>query len=98
MGATLTEDLFIDLKDNWGTQPDYVFKDNYKLTSLKDLEAFVNTNHHLPDVPSQAQIKEDGVLNLTNQTIGTLNRLDQHPMQLSAARTNDQGNREPISI
>jgi hypothetical protein len=41
--------------------PDYVFGSNYKLTSLYDVESFINTNKHLPGVPSQAEIASDGV-------------------------------------
>lgn len=42
--------------------PDYVFADNYKLLSIADLEAFVLTHKHLPNVPSAEQInKNEGV-------------------------------------
>lgn len=41
--------------------PDYVFGSNYKLTSLYDVESFINTNKHLPGVPSQAEISSNGV-------------------------------------
>jgi len=41
--------------------PDYVFDNSYKLKSLNEVEAFINTNKHLPDVPSALQIKEQGV-------------------------------------
>ncbi len=40
--------------------PDFVFKDGYALRSLEEVEAYVKDNHHLPDVPSEAEIKEKG--------------------------------------
>jgi hypothetical protein len=40
---------------------DYVFNDDYKLMSLSDVEAFIQTNHHLPDVPSEAEVEENGI-------------------------------------
>jgi len=43
---------------NW---PDYVFADDYKLRSLSAVEEFVNTHHHLPNVPSEKEIAEDGI-------------------------------------
>lgn len=47
-----------DAKDiNWY---DHVFKPDYKLRSLTELEQFVKTNNHLPDIPSENDIKENG--------------------------------------
>jgi len=39
---------------------DYVFEKGYKLTSLSDLEKFVTTNKHLPEVPSAKEFEEKG--------------------------------------
>lgn len=39
---------------------DYVFEKNYKLLSISELEAFIKTNKHLPDIPSAEQFKTDG--------------------------------------
>lgn len=41
--------------------PDYVFDANYKLRSLKDTETYIQENHHLPEVPSAAEIAKDGM-------------------------------------
>jgi hypothetical protein len=40
---------------------DYVFADDYKLTSLADVEAQIKTNKHLPGVPSAQEVAEKGV-------------------------------------
>lgn len=40
--------------------PDYVFNSNYKFTPLQDLESYVNTNKHLPGVPTAADIEKNG--------------------------------------
>lgn len=39
---------------------DFVFDDNYKLMPLAELENFINTNNHLPDVPSAEEVMTDG--------------------------------------
>ncbi len=39
---------------------DYVFYDDYKLMSLKEVEKFVKDNHHLPEVPSAEAFKKNG--------------------------------------
>ena len=43
-----------------GSVPDYVFKDNYRLRSLSELESFIKTNSHLPNVPSAKEVEENG--------------------------------------
>lgn len=43
------------------TWPDYVFEKDYKLLPLDELEIFLIQNKHLPSVPSEQQIKEEGI-------------------------------------
>lgn len=50
--------------------PDYVFGDDYNLMSLKELEQYVNTHKHLPNVPSVEEVEEKGDVNL-----GTMNAI-----------------------
>jgi hypothetical protein len=45
-----------------GCWPDYVFKKDYKLTPLNELEQFITQNQHLPNVPSAAEVEENGIL------------------------------------
>ncbi|RFS25094.1 hypothetical protein DVR12_07880 [Chitinophaga silvatica] len=48
---------------------DFVFHPDYKLPSLGDVEAFINKNGHLPDIPTAEEVKENGV------DVGEMNRL-----------------------
>jgi len=41
--------------------PDYVFSKNYNLMPLQELEQFVNENQHLPNIPSAAEVEENGI-------------------------------------
>lgn len=41
--------------------PDYVFRDNYDLISLDDLEEFINAHQHLPEVPSEQDVLAVGI-------------------------------------
>ncbi|APE43427.1 hypothetical protein BOO69_08350 [Sulfitobacter alexandrii] len=41
--------------------PDYVFAADYPLRPLAEVREFIDTNSHLPDVPSEAEIKANGV-------------------------------------
>ncbi|TAJ05087.1 hypothetical protein DMA11_23615 [Marinilabiliaceae bacterium JC017] len=40
---------------------DFVFEEDYNLRTLKEVEQFIRDNKHLPDIPSAAQMEEDGV-------------------------------------
>jgi hypothetical protein len=40
---------------------DYVFAPYYSLTPLSDLAAYIKQNHHLPEIPSAAEVKQKGV-------------------------------------
>ena len=51
---------------NW---PDYVFREEYQLQSLRDIEKYIKANKHLPEIPSAAEIEKDGV------QLGEMNRL-----------------------
>jgi hypothetical protein len=52
--------------ENW---PDYVFEESYQIPSLKETEAFVKLNKHLPGVPKAKEIEEDGL------SLGEMNRI-----------------------
>lgn len=41
--------------------PDFVFEDTYELNDLGKVEKFIETNHHLPEIPSEAEVKENGL-------------------------------------
>jgi len=41
--------------------PDYVLDKDYNLMPLKELEKFITENNHLPEVPSAAEVEENGV-------------------------------------
>jgi hypothetical protein len=41
---------------------DFVFKKGYKLKSLKEVETFIQTNGHLPEIPNAQEVAEHGVI------------------------------------
>jgi hypothetical protein len=40
---------------------DYVFAPSYRLQSLREVGAYIQSNHHLPGIPSEAEVQEKGV-------------------------------------
>lgn len=41
--------------------PDYVFEPDYELLSLEEVEAFIQANGHLPNIPSAIEVEENGI-------------------------------------
>ncbi|WP_421939098.1 hypothetical protein [Pedobacter sp.] len=56
-GKIHAREVRVDAKD-W---PDYVFKPEYKLPALNDLEKQIKEKGHLPDMPSAQVVETDGV-------------------------------------
>jgi hypothetical protein len=44
-----------------GNTADFVFEDNYQLKDLSEVETFIKTNKHLPEIPSADEMEEAGV-------------------------------------
>jgi hypothetical protein len=52
-GKIITEEVLVSLRGNW---PDYVFNNNYKLKNIDELETYIKTNKHLPNIPSASEM------------------------------------------
>ena len=57
-GKVICEELVIQNSNEW---PDYVFADDYDLPSLKEVEACIRQNKHLPGIPSASEIGQAGI-------------------------------------
>jgi hypothetical protein len=57
-GKVIAEEMRVQALANW---PDYVFNNKYKLLPLESLEQYINTHHHLPNIPAAAQVEKEGI-------------------------------------
>ena len=49
----------VDVKtSSWA---DFVFAEDYALPSLDEVDAYIQKHHHLPDVPSEAEVLKEGI-------------------------------------
>lgn len=63
------------------TGADFVFEPDYKLPELAELEKFVKTNKHLPEIPTAKQMVENGV-NLGELNIKLLQKVEELTLHL----------------
>ncbi len=57
--------------------PDFVFEKNYNLKSLKEVELYINTNKHLPGVPSAAEVKQEKGITLGEMSEIQLQKIEE---------------------
>lgn len=57
-GKAICEELKVQLSGSW---PDYVFDKKYDLMPLPELEQFINTNKHLPNIPKAVEVEKSGI-------------------------------------
>ena len=65
-GKVGAREVQVTLTNPW---PDYVFRSNYNLMSLEELQLFIAMHKHLPEVPSAEEVKANG------QNLGEMNAL-----------------------
>lgn len=56
-GGILSNKVYIKEVNQW---PDHVFSEDYLLMDLHELKTFLNDHKHLPGVPSQAEVIDNG--------------------------------------
>ena len=65
-GKLVTEEVRVELSTNW---PDYVFRKEYELPTLEEIQKHIQENGHLPNIPDAATVAEEGI------ALGEMNKL-----------------------
>ncbi|TAF75964.1 MAG: hypothetical protein EAZ53_04555 [Bacteroidetes bacterium] len=60
---------------------DYVFDENYKLTKLTEIEAFIKKNKHLPEIPSEKEVVKNGIT-LNNMILLQMKKIEELTLYL----------------
>ncbi len=63
------------------TFPDYVFRNNYELPTLKELEDYIKVNKHLPGMPTADEVQEKG-LNMGEMQVKLLEKIEEMTLQM----------------
>jgi len=62
--------------DPGASVPDYVFDSGYKLMGINELEKFIASEKHLPNIPSATEIKDNG-LNMSDFQMKLLEKIEE---------------------
>ncbi len=80
--GTVKADNFISSATSF---PDYVFEKEYHVMPLKELESFVNEHKHLPNMPSEKEVVENGmdISDVTIKSVENIETMYLHIIELS---------------
>ena len=57
-GAIIAEEVTVKVSEDW---PDHVFNQDYELISINELSQYIDSEHHLPGIPSAASLLQSGL-------------------------------------
>lgn len=57
--------------------PDYVFDSSYMLLKINELENFIKTYKHLPDIPSAKEMQKDGNIDIGVMQLALLRKIEE---------------------
>jgi hypothetical protein len=73
-GKIIATDVMVKLRGSW---PDYVFNKDYTLPRLEELEQYINLNHHLPGLPSAAEMKANGGISVEDMVTRQTQKIEE---------------------
>ncbi len=72
-GKIRADEVVVDLD---APAPDYVFKNDYKLRSIEEVEKFIGEHSHLPEIPSAKEFEQKGVM-LAEMDMNLLKKIEE---------------------
>jgi len=94
VNGTITTKEVIVTNTGWS---DYVFVPSYRLKPLTEVASFIKEHHHLPEIPSEAEVKEKGVSlgDMQAKLLGKIEEITLHMIHADERNTRlEQQNRE----
>ncbi|SFT96850.1 hypothetical protein SAMN04489724_3044 [Algoriphagus locisalis] len=76
---------------------DYVFKPEYHLMPLSELESFIEKNGHLPNVPTEREVIENGV-NLAEMNVKLLEKVEELTLYIIRLEKSLKSQKQDISV
>ncbi|MBN2521734.1 MAG: hypothetical protein JXB24_00590, partial [Bacteroidales bacterium] len=76
--------------------PDYVFKKDYELRTIKEVETFIAEYGHLPGVPSEDDVIEQGSYNLGKMNILLLEKIEELTLYMIELKKENEQQKQQI--
>ena len=95
-GKAIAEEVRVELAGSW---PDYVFDSSYELMPLEQLKKEIETNKHLPGIPSAVEMEEQGGVDLgamQTKLVEKVEELTLYILQLKAQNDKLQQSNEEL--
>ena len=73
LGGILADSVRIALSGSWA---DNVFKKDYPIKSIQELEAYIKVNKHLPGIPSATEVATSGI-NVGEMDVKLLEKIEE---------------------
>ncbi|RKQ42917.1 hypothetical protein BXY85_3535 [Roseivirga pacifica] len=75
--GVVSVDYAISDPDAWDDTPDYVFEEDYQLSSLIELKQYVAEHKHLPGIPGIAELKKKNHYQIHDMLMGQLKNIEE---------------------
>ena len=92
LGGILTDSMRLAPSANWA---DKVFKKDYPLKSLKELEHYISVNKHLPGIPTASEVASDGI-NVADLETKLLEKVEELTLYVLELKKENQQQQEEI--
>lgn len=93
-GKALMEEVKVQLSENW---PDFVFESDYELSSLEEIENYITKNKHLQEIPSEAEVTENGI-NLGEMNAKLLQKIEELTLYVIELNKQNQAQQKEIDL
>ncbi|MBK7681641.1 MAG: hypothetical protein IPJ26_03780 [Bacteroidetes bacterium] len=70
----VTRDVLVTVQNPF---PDFVFEKEYDLMSIYELEKFINSNKHLPDIPSKNEVEQAKGFEIGEMQVNLLKKVEE---------------------
>lgn len=92
-GNIHTKEVKVDL-NGWS---DFVFNEDYKLNTLEEVENYIQENNHLPEIPSEAEVLENGI-NLGEMDAKLLQKIEELTLYMIEMNKEMKSQKEEINL
>ena len=86
-----------EIKVEAGTWSDFVFSNDYELRTLEEVEQHINKNGHLPEIPSEMEVTENGI-NLGEMNAKLLQKIEELTLYLIEQNKQNQIQQAEIEV